>query len=270
MRRAFRLSLLGALCAALTACASGSVIAPVNEGAVGRPNQPSGLVLPGDTLYSVAWRYGHDYRDLAQWNALGPPYRIRPGQRLSLGPTGLQPSVPRPAAAASIWPVKPDPSNQEAPVRVAANAAPPVAVSKTRKTRRAASSGSAAGSAAVHWHWPLQGAVVRRFDPREAGGKGIDIRPQGEQPVRAAASGKIVYGGSGLPGYGRLIIVKHSGSLLSAYGYLGKPLVHEGDGVEAGQILADTGSGGGYRGHVLHFEIRRDGKPVDPLRYLPG
>jgi lipoprotein NlpD len=118
------------------------------------------------------------------------------------------------------------------------------------------------------WVWPTRGRVVRGFQQKGTGKKGIDIGGHQGQPVKAAASGKVVYVGSGLVGYGRLIIVKHNEKLLSAYGHNSKLLVAEGDHVAAGQMIAKMGNSGTDR-TALYFEIRKDGKPVNPMQYLP-
>jgi lipoprotein NlpD len=119
------------------------------------------------------------------------------------------------------------------------------------------------------WRWPTSGSVVRDYEPDVPGGKGIQISGELGQLVRAASPGQVVYSGSGLPGYGRLIILKHSDDLLSAYGYLGKIFVEEGDNVQSGQSIAELGTSNENR-PILHFEIRRDGKPVNPLDFLPS
>jgi lipoprotein NlpD len=119
-----------------------------------------------------------------------------------------------------------------------------------------------------NWVWPTRGRLLRGFQPDAAGRKGIDIGGDSNQPVNAAANGKVVYAGSGLVGYGRLIIVKHNENLLSAYGHNNQLLVAEGEYVKAGQKIATMGSSG--TDHTgLYFEIRKNGKPVDPLQYLP-
>jgi lipoprotein NlpD len=119
-----------------------------------------------------------------------------------------------------------------------------------------------------HWVWPTRGRLLRSFQSSGRGKKGIDIGGHDGQPVKAAANGKVVYAGSGLVGYGRLIIIKHNENLLSAYGHNSKLLVSEGEQVRAGQQIAEMGSSGTNRTE-LYFEVRKDGKPVDPLRYLP-
>ena len=191
---------------------------------------------PGDTLYSIAWEAGLDYRRVAQWNAIAEPYVIRPGQRIELKP-------PR------------------EPVRAAApSAAVPAPSAKD-------TAGDEAGGPLERWLWPAQGKLSKRFSTKK-GNKGIDIAGQLGSAVRAAAAGKVVYAGSGLRGYGQLIIVKHNDIYLSAYAHNRKILVREGARVGAGEPIAEMGDGGGGQG-TLHFEIRRRGSPVDPLRYLP-
>jgi lipoprotein NlpD len=118
------------------------------------------------------------------------------------------------------------------------------------------------------WIWPTRGRILRSYQSSGRGKKGIEIGGHDGQPVKAAATGKVVYAGSGLVGYGRLIIIKHNENLLSAYGHNSKLLVSEGDQVEAGQQIAEMGSSGTNR-TGLYFEVRKDGKPVDPLSYLP-
>jgi lipoprotein NlpD len=121
----------------------------------------------------------------------------------------------------------------------------------------------------IAWQWPVTGSVIRRFSVSGAVvNKGLDIAGRQGDPVLAAASGKVVYSGPGMIGYGNLIIIKHDDTVLSAYAHNSKLLVSEGETVKAGQRIAEIGSSGTTR-HQLHFEIRRNGKPVDPLLYLP-
>jgi lipoprotein NlpD len=124
-------------------------------------------------------------------------------------------------------------------------------------------------ASAIAWTWPTTGAVIGKFDDSDPLKKGINIGGSLGQPVRAAAAGRVVYSGSGLVGYGKLIIVKHNDQMLSAYAHNKELLVVEGDVVEAGSQIAEMGSSGANV-VMLHFEIRRDGQPVDPLNYLPG
>jgi lipoprotein NlpD len=282
-------------CLLLFGCGSGQTLAPVHDASDSAARQPSAFVTAGDTLYAFAWRYGFDYRDLARWNGLRPPYTLIPGQRLRLGPGASVPgqqvaqqaapeSAPEPSgsarSSASVQPRTAPPSAAGGTRQSTSNSRPaPRAKPKTPPagTDRAATSGQPdstragveSGSGSPAWSWPAEGRVARGFEPGRSGGNGIDIVGGTGGSVRAAGDGKVVYQGSGLPGYGRLIIVKHSESLLSAYGYLGKAYVAEGDFVRGGQQIADLGMGGGYNKPVVHFEIRRNGQPKDPLAYLP-
>jgi len=207
------------------------------------------IVRKGDTLYSISWRHGLDYRTVARWNQINPPYLIRPGQRLRLrgapAPARPAPASRPPAKKAAAAPKK------TAPARPAA---------KQSSTTRAATS--------IKWQWPTNGRVSRKFSVDAQGKQGIELQGKLGQPVMAAANGNVVYAGSGLRGYGNLIIIKHGGSYLTAYGYNREILVQEGDTVRAGQRIGTMGTGPG-RQAALHFELRREGKPVDPLRYLP-
>ncbi|MBI1733353.1 MAG: peptidoglycan DD-metalloendopeptidase family protein [Gammaproteobacteria bacterium] len=206
---------------------------------------PVHQVAKGDTLYSIAWRYGMDYRDIARWNDISDPFVIIPGQRLVLR---AGKPADRPAASAP-------------PPRVTAEKTAPAAPPTTAPVPP-----SAASRGAVHWQWPTSGRIVRSDSPTSK--KGVDISGIQGQPVNAAAAGAVVYSGSGLLGYGRLIILKHSDTFLSAYAYNERLLVAEGDQVSAGQQIATMGMDNDGRS-MLHFEIRKDGKPVNPLDHLP-
>ncbi|GIX21616.1 MAG: peptidase [Gammaproteobacteria bacterium] len=217
-------------------------------------------VRPGDTLYSIAWRYQLDYRELARINGIEPPYLIYPGQRLRLvaGPVEEAAATP-PVAAAPV-------RREAAPARSASPAASPPAPAERRQAPAAPSPPPAA--AAPRFQWPLRGALLRRFDGRKDGALGIDIAARAGDPVRAAAAGTVVYSGSGLPAYGKLVIIRHDDTFLSAYAYNRALHVVEGQTVAAGEVIAEVGDPGDGRPR-LHFEIRVDGKPVDPLRHLP-
>lgn len=205
--------------------------------------QESYVVQSGDTLYKIAWRYGLDYRDIAQWNELHSVDLIRAGQTLRLSPPDGWSKGSRPKTT------------------VASGSSTP-----KRQSRAPVRSSAPAPSA---WRWPTDGELVSKFGQGALGGNGIDIAGRAGQPVVAAAGGQVVYSGSGLIGYGQLIIVKHNDAYLSAYGHNRELSVSEGDRVSAGQTIAHMGDGPG-RQPALHFEIRRNGKPVDPLGYLPG
>lgn len=230
------------VCVALVSgCATHTRHTATSERSAAARTTGSYVVQRGDTLYSIAWRNGLDYQTVAAWNRIAPPYTIYPGQRIQLYPPG--------AAAAR---------KQSAPGMQ--SAAPGV--------RPAPAETVPYSDPMPSWQWPATGPVLRRFDADSTGKKGISIGGTHGTPVRAAAGGTVVYAGSGLVGYGRLIIVKHNDTYLSAYGHNKELRVNEGDAVRAGQVIAEMGSSGTNR-IQLHFEIRRQGKPVDPLRYLP-
>ncbi len=216
-------------------------------------NRPAYYVVErGDNLFRIAWRYGLDYHDLAAWNHLRSPDHIQVGQRLRLMPPGQS----RPSSTRR----RDNHASTTASVRSATHPAAPNAVATNPEVGPGHGSG--------RWDWPTKGKLVSHFNPSAPGGKGIDISGRSGQPILAAAGGDVVYRGSGLRGYGRLIIVKHGHGLLSAYGYLGRIYVKEGERVSEGQRIADMGNDSNPP--VLHFEIRKNGKPVDPLHYLPG
>ncbi|WP_090203798.1 peptidoglycan DD-metalloendopeptidase family protein [Ectothiorhodospira magna] len=243
-----------------------------------------------ETLYSIAWRYGLEWQSLAKWNGISAPYTIYPGQRLRMNPPPGQPAPTRTAATPRETRTEPDrpAASPSPPAPPAQRPSPPPATPPPRPTPPAAPApppaapparpapppappprtSPPAATGTLTWQWPTEGQVIRRFEPQGTGKKGIAIAGQRGQPVRAAAPGRVVYSGSGLVGYGKLIIVKHDDSYLSAYGHNEKILVNEGATVSAGQRIALLGDTGTDR-PMLHFEIRRDGKPVDPLRYMP-
>ncbi|MFZ5657783.1 MAG: peptidoglycan DD-metalloendopeptidase family protein [Pseudomonadota bacterium] len=246
--------LAGASALALAACSSSVVRTPMpRPGApvVSRP-RPGGsiLVQRGDTLYSIATRNGITVLDLATWNGLAPPYTIYPGQRLRLYPGGGRSS--RPVAAA--------PARRSTATKPPARATP--AAPATPLPAEPASSG-------FPWRWPAQGQLIGRYVAGEPTRQGIDIAGTAGAPVRAAADGTVVYSGAGLVGYGELVIIKHSENWLSAYGHNRRRLVNEGQLVKAGEQIAEMGRSGAPR-DMLHFEIRYNGRPVDPLHYLPA
>ncbi|MDP3978028.1 MAG: peptidoglycan DD-metalloendopeptidase family protein [Pseudomonas sp.] len=224
------------------------------------------VVRRGDTLYSIAFRFGWDWKALAARNGIVPPYLIRVEQvirfddrRPARGPVvAAAPSVYRPPAAAR--PIAP---LQIPAVRTQAKPSAPIkatpATTPVHSVQRSASG----------WAWPTSGVVIGRFSSNGSLNKGIDIAGDLGQPVLAASDGSVVYAGSGLRGYGELLIIKHSDTYVSAYGHNRRLLVQEGQQVKAGQTIAEMGSTGADR-VKLHFEIRRQGKPVDPLQYLPG
>jgi lipoprotein NlpD len=267
-------------------------------------------VARGDTLYSIAFRSGVDFRDLAQWNGIAAPFTIWPGQTLKLSPSvgGTTAPVTPVAAPPATAAVAAEPVFQTVPVTtpapapaptgaaaavVAASNAPPAGSSPNTAISAGTSATVAAvpvaGEAApphlppaappaavgashsaggITWRWPASGSVIKRFNSSDAI-PGIEIAGASGEPVRAAAGGVVVYSGNGLVGYGELVIIKHSDSYLSAYGHNRKRLVKEGQRVSGGQQIAEMGSTGASRTE-LQFQIRKDGNPVDPLKYLPA
>jgi lipoprotein NlpD len=234
----------------------------------------------GDTLYSIAWRYRFDYRQLAAWTAIRAPYTIYPGQKLRLTQpprTASTRTTQRSVSASPSVEGKPSPGSSSSKTKSTQTPGPPAkSTSKTSKSSKTASASTLKkrdkeaakeGNTSVkRWHWPAKGKVVTSFS--RTGGKGIDIAGKLGQPVLAASNGQVVYSGSGLIGYGQLIIVKHNKRYLSAYAHNNTLLVKEGDTVRGGQRIAEMGRSGSNRA-MLHFEIRRDGRPIDPVRYLP-
>lgn len=210
-------------------------------------------VRRGDTLYSIAWRSGKDFRSLAQWNRIRAPYTIYPGQVIRLVSPVRQAQAP--AKAPPIAAQRP-----AQPSRV-----PPSA--HTRSTPRPPPK-PARQVGALHWQWPVNGPLISSYSQRDATRQGIKIGGKPGQAVRAAEAGRVVYSGSGLIGYGQLIIIKHNDKYLSAYGHNAKLLVKEGAQVAKGARIADMGRSNDGRA-MLHFEIRRDGRPIDPAALLP-
>lgn len=215
----------------------------------------SARVQRGDTLYGVAFRNEIDFRDLAAWNNIGAPYTIYPGQNLR-----LYPSDGKTASGGALRPV--------ATTTVATGRPKPVATVPASKRPSTTAVTASPASSGFAWRWPADGAVIGRFAAGDASKQGVDIAGSSGQAVRAAGDGVVVYSGGGLVGYGELVIIKHSESWLSAYGHNRKRLVNEGQNVKAGQQIAEMGRSGAAR-DMLHFEIRYNGKPVDPLLYLP-
>ena len=209
------------------------------------------VVRKGDTLSAIAWQYKLDWRSVARWNRIRDPYVIHPGQRIAL--TGPPAS---PTRTASAKPARP-------------KAGPKPGSKPKAKAKRPGSPRPAPSAAPVStrgWTWPAKGKLLRKFGKGERGG--IDIGGRRGQPVVAAKGGRVVYAGSGLVGYGRLVILKHSDRLLTAYAHNHRVLVKEGQTVPGGQKIAEMGSTGADR-VMLHFEVRRDGKPINPMKYLP-
>jgi len=219
-------------------------------------------VQRGDTIIRIALDNGQNWRDIVRWNAIDNPNLIEVGQVLRVVPPGVEPGVAVakpvvPAARAEIKPLEPR------------AAAAPVAGASASTPAAAAVSGSAAAKETeedLNWMWPAAGSVAAGFDDK--GSKGLSIAGKAGDPVLAAADGRVVYAGSGLRGYGNLVIVKHNATYLSAYAHNQALLVKEDQAVRRGQKIAEMGASDAERVQ-LHFEIRRQGKPIDPAKLLP-
>ncbi|MEZ5540909.1 MAG: peptidoglycan DD-metalloendopeptidase family protein [Pseudomonadota bacterium] len=237
------------------------IVQPQGAAAVQRNASATDYVVRrGDTLYSIAWQHGLKMKELARLNRLRSPYTIYPGQRLRVRAESGSDTAPVARAAPARPPPRPQPVPAPGPSAPAATPVPAPTPASARMAGDRLYDGK--------WQWPTRGKLLRGYQENTNGKKGIDIGGYHGQPVTAAAGGKVVYVGSGLVGYGRLIIIKHNDSLLSAYGHNSKLVVAEGDQVRAGQLIANMGSSGTDH-TALYFEIRRDGKPVDPLQFLP-
>lgn len=232
-------------------------------------------VKRGDTLYNIGLENGQGYRDIARWNGLDNPNLIEVGQVLRVVPPAseAQAATTKPVAAGGRvdvrpLPTAPVPSGAAAPPTVAADAAAaPAAPAVAAPAVPAAPSAVAEGEDGVSWSWPSGGPVVAAFEENKT--KGLAISGKAGDPVLAAADGRVVYAGSGLRGYGNLVIVKHNALFLSAYAHNQTLLVKEDQVVRRGQKIAEMGSTDAERVQ-LHFEIRRQGKPIDPARLLPA
>lgn len=288
------------LCVAATllaACASQRPAPVVDRSAATKPASAAESPAPmreakdgiytvqrGDTLYSIALAFGIDPRDLARWNGIADPALLKVGQPLRViapdepvvatvtpvtpgGATEVRPLPPAgaatPATPAPIPPAVPPaapPAVTTPPAAVAPAAPPPVvaAVPAKPETRPESS---------LNWQWPAPGKVIESFDdPRN---KGIDIAGNEGAPVQAAADGEVVYVGSAVRGYGNLVIVRHTDEFITAYAHNSRVLVQEKQQVKRGQRIAEIGRSDADR-PKLHFEVRHQGKPVDPLKYLPA
>ena len=210
-------------------------------------------VKKGDTLYSIAWELGINNSDLASINNIAAPYLIFPGQKLR-----TRGSISRPKIA-SIQTVKKssDSINSE-------NSGPKLPSTKSHIAPK-----QKVNSRHLSWSWPASGRIVDQFSTKKPVNKGIDIAGRLGDSVYAAAEGSVVYAGTGLRGYGKLVIIRHNEQFLSAYAHTNRILVNEGDQVKVRQKIAEIGSTGAIDTR-LHFEIRKDGQPINPLQFLPS
>jgi lipoprotein NlpD len=218
------------------------------------------VVRPGDTLLRIALGHGRSWREIARWNQLDDPNRLEVGQVLRVTPPPDDEAASR-ATAESAQPAQPA-AVPASPARGTAASAPVA----TQAAVPPAAADPVDAQDALRWQWPATGPVLRGFDG--SGSKGVAIGGQAGDAVLAASDGRVVYAGSGLRGYGNLVIVKHDNIFLSAYAHNSRLLVKEDDPVLRGQQIAEMGSSDADRVQ-LHFEIRRQGRPVDPLQYLP-
>lgn len=245
----------------LAACSSRPYFSDIPEPVVAEPGQRGtasarhlGIytVKSGDTLHSIAFAAGTDWSTLARLNDIRAPYTIYPGQQLRLG-----------ASHAATR------DDTKAPARPAATIATAQRGTATAsRGQRSPAPSSAIDSNPGTWRWPSSGQVLQGFGSGTRPNKGIDIAGAKGDPVLAARGGTVVYAGNGVRGYGNLLIVKHDAHWLSAYAHNSRLLVAEGDTVKAGQKIADMGDSGADR-TKLHFEVRQQGNPIDPLRVLP-
>ncbi len=243
-----RVRLIVFLLAALLLVACSSPFVSYGNGLYSKKyRQTTHTVRRGETLYSIAWQHGVDYRKLAIWNGIPRPYTIFPGEKIRL---------------AGKWEKKSAPKTKTK------------VVSKHRTVTRSTNKKYAAlqknrKNTKITWRWPTDGKIISRFSNKNPGNKGLNIAGRMGQPVYAAASGEVVYSGNGLRGYGNLIIIKHNDIYFSAYAHNRNLFVKEAEKVKLGQKIAAMGNSEASR-PMLHFEIRRDGKPSNPLRYLPN
>ena len=222
-------------------------------------------VKPGDTLIRIALENGQNWRDLVKWNELDNPNRIESGQVLRVLPPGLDAAAvsARPVASAKV---ESRPLESKAPA-VPASGASAASAPAAAGSAAPAPGGAAAGDDEPAWGWPTAGAVVAGFD--EVKNKGLAFSGKAGDPVLAAADGRVVYAGSGLRGYGNLVIIKHNATYLTAYAHNQTLLVKEDQAVRKGQKIAEMGSSDADQ-VKLHFEVRKQGKPVDPAKLLPS
>ncbi len=291
------------LAALLSGCGTTGVQAPVVErhpssssaaASDPRDRDPAYYTVKrGDTLLRIALEHGQNYRDLVAWNDLSNPNDIKVDQVLRVlppnGDTGgaqtsaiVMPPVTEIKPAAPVVPKKTGPRGEKRAYSDATLAelradggsadvkpapAPAAVVAAAPAAAAAAPAAAAPGDEKISWMWPSEGKVIGTFD--EGKNKGVDIAGKAGQQVVAAGAGKVMYAGSGIRGYGNLVIVKHSNSLLSAYAHNRSILVKEGQNVNKGQAIAEMGDSDADR-VKLHFEIRQQGKPVDPSKFLPN
>lgn len=256
--------LLGMIIAVLISACTPYSAPPVINKSPSREIPIAYVVQQGDSIYTIAWAFGLDFRNIAKWNALKKPYAVERGQKIALRQTSGKQSGKQ--------------SGQKTPTTTltllkSSASAPKQAVATTLPAKKPLPKANAASAPAVtfskspsEWNWPAEGKLAGKYSPSK-GSNGIQITGVAGSPIKATAAGNVVYVGEGLRGYGKLIIVKHSSRFLSAYAHNQDILVKEGQGVKSGQQIARMGNSG-TQNTMLHFEIRQDGKSVNPLKYL--
>lgn len=256
MNRSFPKAIVFLIGFALLSGCSSTANAPVINKSPNRQIPSELVVTKGESLYEISWRYGLDYLAIAKWNGLKKPYSLKQGQLLALRPGAKtnpvaisQPIISKPLPATTKPTATKPATTQTAAVNTPTSSMAPLAVPTA-------------------WRWPAKGQLLTKFS-RKNGVNGIRIGGQPGNSIKSTAAGDVVYVGDGLRGYGNLIIVKHSEKYLSAYAHNRKILVTEGQRVKAGQQIAEMGSSGADK-TMLHFEIRVNGKPQDPLKFLGG
>ena len=273
MRLALALSVFILL--ALSAC--NKSWAPVEDrssarGAYQVANDGMYRVKRGDSLHAIAFNYGMDWRDIAAWNGIQAPYVIHPDQELRLLPPQQKAAVT--TSAARAYPSASERSvskpASEPPVETAASqpAPKPVKQAEPPASKPASQSKPVSTADPSRWLWPASGRILSTFKAGDPARNGIEIAGDEGQAIVASAAGEVVYSGNGLIGYGELIIIKHSDRMLSAYAHNRKRLVAEGQAVSAGEKIAEMGRDDRNRA-MLHFEIRSNGTPQDPQKFLP-
>lgn len=235
-------------------------------------------VRRGDSLHAIAFNFGLDWRQIANWNGISAPYVIYPDQVLRLTPeparasvtttgTGSRPVVDERSVETTAKP----PASQASTQKTVQTTPPPAskpAPAKSTTSKSSSSSKQVSTADPSRWIWPVSGRILSNFKADDPARNGIEIAGEEGQAIVASAAGEVVYSGNGLIGYGELIIIKHSDRMLSAYAHNRKRLVTEGQAVSGGEKIAEMGRDERNRA-MLHFEIRRDGNPQDPRKYLP-
>ena len=277
------LALLSAM--VLSGCANKNRPAPVEDRSPNAARAPAKMVASadnagkpgyysvksGDTLIRIGMDNGQSWRDIARWNNIENPNLIETGQVLRVTPPEETGVVVRPVSSTNVV-TSPAPANTAsapAPASNTASVRPPASAANPPNASTPANNLANSDSAeeTVSFQWPTRGNVLAGFD--EVKNKGIDIAGKAGDPVLAAADGKVVYAGSGLRGYGNLVILKHNNTYLTAYAHNQSLLVKEDQAIKRGQKIAEMGNSDADQ-VKLHFEIRRQGKPVDPAKYLPA